>query len=145
MIDNEIIFQIVNTAVLPMWLMLFFVPENKVTKWLIKIPLVPLVLAVCYVILVIPGLSQANPEDFQTLKGLTQLFATPDAVLAGWIHYLVFDLAVGMWLVVQNRTLKLSKWLMLPILLFTFMMGPAGFLLFHLVKWICYRVNKKRN
>ena len=143
--NNELIFQIVNTAVLPMWLMLLLAPNNKVTKWLIKVPLVPLVLAVCYVILVIPGLSQANPEDFQTLKGLTKLFATEDAVLAGWIHYLVFDLAVGMWLVVQNRTVKLNKWIMVPILLFTFMMGPAGFLLFHLIKWIRYRVNRSRS
>ena len=140
--SNETIFQIVNTAVLPMWLMLLLAPNNNVTKWLIKIPLVPLILAVCYVILIIPGLSQANPDDFQTLKGLTKLFATEDAVLAGWIHYLVFDLAVGMWLVVQNRTVKLHKWLMFPILLFTFMMGPAGFLLFHLIKWIRYRVNR---
>lgn len=133
-VDLEVLFKIVNTIVLPMWLMLIIIPNHKITKKLITIPVIPLLLAGTYLFIVIPGLAAANPDDFTTLKGLKKLFQTDEAVLAGWIHYLAFDLAVGMWLVFQNRSVNISNWLMIPVLLFTFMIGPAGFLLFYIMK-----------
>ena len=51
-------------------------------------------------------------------------------LLAGWIHYLAFDLLVGAHIVRQGRVLGLSPWLVLPCLPLTFLFGPAGFLLF---------------
>jgi hypothetical protein len=132
--DNQTIFKLVNVVVLPMWLLLIAFPSSRLTGFLIKLPVIPLLLAVTYVFIVVPSLSNADYNDFTTLAGLKKLFGTDEAVLAGWIHYLCFDLAVGMWLVVQNRTVGISKWLMIPVLLFTFMMGPAGFLLFHLFR-----------
>ncbi len=134
--SNSLLFEIVNAIVLPMWLLLVIIPDHRITKFFIRLPVTPLLLAATYVVVVIPGLQDADYMDFTTLAGLITLFSTEEAVLAGWIHYLCFDLAVGMWLVVQNRQVGLSKWLMLPVLLFTFMMGPAGFMLFFMLDFI---------
>lgn len=68
--------------------------------------------------------------DFGSLQAVMQLFTVEDAVLGGWLHYLAFDLLVGMWMLNENNTLKIHPMIMAPCLLGTFMMGPIGFLLF---------------
>ena len=59
------------------------------------------------------------------------LLSSPQALLAGWVHYLVFDLWVGSWEAEDN---SLPHWLLLPCLALTFLAGPTGLLLYHLLK-----------
>ena len=57
-------------------------------------------------------------------------------LLAGWIHYLAFDLLIGRWQVDQSLAApnkRSLRWLTLPSLIATFMFGPAGLLLFLLL------------
>lgn len=131
--NPDTLFQIVNTLVLPMWLLLIFAPKWKVTKKLISFPAIPVLLAICYMVFGGMAMEGGQTPDFSTLEGVKTALTSDLAFLAGWVHYLTFDLAIGMWLVVQNRSLGLSKWVMAPVLVFTFMLGPVGFLLFHLI------------
>ena len=62
------------------------------------------------------------------------LLSTPDALLAGWVHYLAFDLFVGSWEAADAPTARVPHWLLLPCLAFTFVAGPFGLLLYLLVK-----------
>lgn len=129
------VFSIANALVLPMWLLLLIAPNWKVTRFLIDFKVIPLVLAVIYAFYVITGLIHTGMPDFGDLQSVMALFTEQEAVLAGWIHYLSFDLLVGMWMVNQNRTLGIHKGLMFPCLLGTFMFGPLGFLLFMILKF----------
>ena len=72
--------------------------------------------------------------DFGSLKSVMALFTQENAVLAGWVHYLVFDLLIGMWMLEENKTLKIHPIVLTPCLIGTFMLGPIGFLLFMAVK-----------
>lgn len=72
--------------------------------------------------------------DFGSLSSVMTLFTKEDAVLAGWIHYLAFDLLVGMWMLDLNKALGIHKAIMAPCLVLTFMLGPIGFLVFIIVK-----------
>lgn len=74
--------------------------------------------------------------DFGSLASVMELFTQENAVLAGWVHYLAFDLLVGMWMLDQNRNLGVHQLLMVPCLIGSFMFGPAGFLLFIIIKSI---------
>ena len=58
------------------------------------------------------------------------LFTMPEIALAGWIHYLAFDLFVGAWEVRTARREGIAFLLVLPCLALTFLFGPAGFLAF---------------
>ncbi|MEM9315304.1 MAG: abscisic acid-deficient protein Aba4 family protein, partial [Pseudomonadota bacterium] len=51
-------------------------------------------------------------------------------LLAGWIHYLAFDLFVGAWIATEADRLGLSRLLQAPLLVATFMFGPVGLALF---------------
>jgi hypothetical protein len=71
-----------------------------------------------------------SPEGggFGSLEGVMLLFTSPHAVLAGWIHYLAFDLFVGAWEVRDARRHGLSHWMVVPCLALTLMLGPFGLL-----------------
>ena len=62
------------------------------------------------------------------------LFTSPTAVLGGWIHYLVFDLFVGAWIVRDARRESINHWLTVPLLFITLMAGPAGLMLYLLLR-----------
>jgi hypothetical protein len=58
------------------------------------------------------------------------LFENRWALLAGWTHYLAFDLFVGTWEVRDARASGIPHLLVLPCLGLTFLFGPAGWLLY---------------
>jgi len=134
MLTPSIVFSIANMLVLPMWLLLIVVPKWKITRFLTDYKIIPLLLAAIYGFYVITGLLKTGFPDFSDLKSVMALFTEEEAVLAGWIHYLAFDLLVGMWIVSKNRTLEIHKGIIIPCLLGTFMFGPLGFLLFMVIK-----------
>ncbi|MGJ8684223.1 MAG: ABA4-like family protein [Nonlabens sp.] len=128
------VFSIANMMVLPMWLLMIILPKWKVTQFLMDYKVIPLALSLIYAIYVIQGLITGGMMDFGSLESVMQLFTTEQAVLAGWVHYLAFDLVAGMWLIQENKQLGLHQLVMVPVLLATFMFGPIGFLLFMIIK-----------
>ncbi len=130
------VFKIVGMLALPMWVLLIFLPTWKVTRFLIDYKVVPIILSVIYAVYIAIALSAGGGMDFGSLQSVMQLFTVENAVLAGWIHYLAFDLLVGMWIVNQNKTLNIHPVIIAPCLVGTFMLGPVGFLVFMIVKSI---------
>lgn len=130
------VFSWVNLLAMPMWILMIVLPKWKLTRFLVDYRLIPIVLSIIYAIYI--GLTfQGGPAmDFGSLESVKNLFTYENALLAGWVHYLAFDLLVGMWMLVQNRELGIHPLLMAPCLFATFMLGPIGFLLFTLVKAI---------
>ncbi|BAO56337.1 ABA4-like family protein [Nonlabens marinus] len=128
------VFSVVNILVLPMWILMIILPKWKVTKFLMHFKVIPIVLAVIYVIYIVQALMAGGMMDFGSLASVMDLFTTEEAVLAGWIHYLAFDLVVGMWMLTQNEKLRIHQLIMAVCLLATFMFGPLGFLLFMIIK-----------
>jgi hypothetical protein len=72
--------------------------------------------------------------DFGSLAGVAKLFEHPGLLLAGWVHYLAFDLLVGVWEREETQRIGLSRWLLAPCLALTFMLGPLGWLAFMAVR-----------
>ena len=124
------VFSIVNYLAMPMWLLMIIFPKWKVTRFLIDYKVIPLLLSLVYALYIYLAIQVNGWMDFGSLSSVMALFTEQNAVLAGWVHYLAFDLLVGMWMLDQNRELKIHQLIMVPCLLATFMMGPIGFLLF---------------
>jgi hypothetical protein len=62
------------------------------------------------------------------------LFSQPWLLLAGWIHYLAFDLFVGSWEVRDARDRGIPHLAVVPCLTLTFLFGTAGWLLYAMVR-----------
>jgi hypothetical protein len=72
---------------------------------------------------------------FSSLPDVARLFMNPWLLLAGWIHYLAFDLLVGSWEARDARKHGINHLLVIPCLILTFMFGPAGWLLYRGVRY----------
>ena len=128
------VFSIVNVIALPMWVLMIFLPKWKGTRFLIDYKIIPLVLSLFYAFYIVNSMLSGPPMDFGSLESVMHLFTFENAVLAGWVHYLAFDLLVGMWMLDQNKNLKIHPIIMAPCLIGTFMLGPIGFMLFMIIR-----------
>ncbi len=111
------------------WLLLIFLPRWRWTTIFITSWLIPAILAVAYLILMVLYFRSA-PEGatFGSLDGVRLFFELDGLLLAGWIHYLCFDLFIGSWEVRDARRLGIHHLLVIPCLVLTFMLGPVGLL-----------------
>ncbi|NAS13289.1 ABA4-like family protein [Poritiphilus flavus] len=128
------VFSLANLLVMPMWILMILFPKWKVTRFLMDYKLVPILLSFLYGIYVFLTLQGGGVLDFGSLSAVMRLFTLENAAMAGWVHYLAFDLLVGFWILEQNRSVGLHQLLMAPCLIGTFMLGPLGFLLFILLR-----------
>lgn len=128
----ETLFALAGDVVLPVWLLLVFAPRWRWTQFLATF-VVPLLLASLYLWL-LPHSQPPDGAGFRTLAQVRLLFSSPQALLAGWVHYLVFDLFTGAWEARESTRLGISKWLTAPCLVLTFLFGPVGLALFLLLR-----------
>ena len=128
------VFQLCNTFAMAGWIILIFLPMwNASDKFIIGIIIT--LFAVIYTYYMVTNLSAIDMKSFGSLKGVTALFTNPLAVLIGWVHYLAFDLMVGIWIKKNAVTYGISHWVVIPCLLLTFMFGPIGLLLYLLIRF----------
>lgn len=121
------LFRLVNAAALIAWAALILLPR---WNWLRHLSLGGVVGGLCalYATLIAIYFFPAGGSFF-TFTGIQQLFASPQVLLAGWVHYLAFDLFIGWWIAQRLDTRGVSRWLQAPLLVTTFMFGPMGLLL----------------
>jgi hypothetical protein len=127
--ELEILFQAGSMAALAGWLSLLTSPWIPAWADRVSETAIPLLLSVAYAALVMAFWSGAA-GGFDSLANVMRLFGMPEIALAGWLHYLAFDLFVGAWEVRTARAEGIAFPLVVPCLALTFMLGPAGFLTF---------------
>ena len=135
----ELLFQGANLAVLPFWLLLIVAPRSKWTHLFVHGPVVVLLLAPIYAYMLFGYAPTSKNIDMTTLWGVMEAFTAPSLVLAGWIHYLVFDLFVGAWEVRDAQRLGISHLFVIPCLLGTLLFGPLGLLLYVVIRFVSRR------
>ena len=135
MTSPSTIFSICNSVIFFGWLLLLILPTWKYTQAVILNGLL-VVFSIVYTYLLLQDFDQLSIDSFSTLSKLKLLFQSDTAVAAGWVHYLVFDLFVGAYIVRKSIQIRLSRWVYSFILPFAFMCGPIGYLLFVIIKLI---------
>lgn len=129
------IFAIANKFVLIGWLLLFIAPKWKYTCS-ISTFVVAFILSFTYSILIVQQLKEFNPNSFSTLGNVKKLFQKDEALLAGWIHYLAFDLLIGIYILKQTQKNNISHLVNIFILPITFLFGPLGYTLFVIINFL---------
>jgi hypothetical protein len=134
----ERLFSLGGMVVLPCWILLAVAPKWRWTQRLATF-VAPLLIACVY-----GWLLFAHPmpkgAGFSSLAQVAVLFSSPYALLAGWIHYLAFDLFTGAWEARDAARHGISRWAVLPCLLLTFLLGPLGLALYLLLKLALRRI-----
>jgi hypothetical protein len=134
----EQVFSISNSVALAGWLILIFTGRKRWSAGLVTGAILPLLLAVLYGGLV--AVNWAGSEGgFGTLAEVSKLFSNQWLLLAGWMHYLAFDLFIGSWEVRDAQSHGIPHLVVIPCLILTFLFGPIGLLLYFLIRLVRVR------
>lgn len=125
---NEL-FSIVNLVALGAWVLLAASPWLPAVATRITGSIVPAALAAVYAVVVAANWA-GSEGGFSSLPDVVALFGNPWMLLAGWVHYLAFDLLVGNWEMRDATERGVPYALVLPCLVLTFLFGPVGWLLY---------------
>ncbi len=123
------LFSIANLASIAGWIALAALPGRRWVADVLCRFLLPAFFGVAYVAIVLTQFAGSEGE-FSTLSGVATLFRNPWLLLAGWLHYLAFDLFVGSWEARDARNRGIPHLLVVPCLALTLFFGPAGLLLY---------------
>ncbi len=120
------LFGLASGAVLPGWLILMLAPRGR-WAWLDLVPslILPLGLSALYTGLVLAHFS-ASGGGFGSIAQVRMLFASDYGLLAGWVHYLAFDLMIGAMMAAQMDKMGLPRLSQAPLLALIFLFGPLG-------------------
>lgn len=135
----ESIFSLSNLVVLPFWALMIALPFWSWTQRIMK-TYWPIVLpTLFYVYLLFFGGGESAGDGMAELmnpsaEGIAFLLGNPAGAATGWAHFLAFDLFVGRWVYLEARKSGTPWWVSSPILFFTLMLGPIGFLLWFIVR-----------
>ena len=133
----EDIFVLASLAVLPAWFLLLVFPNGKRVQTLVYKAWIPILLGAAYAGLLSGTATTGSAGGgFDSLEAVMRLFDDPTVALAGWIHYLVFDLFVGAWEVRDGQRRGLPRIWVAPCVLLTFSMGPLGLLAYLMVRGV---------
>ena len=131
------LFQLTGGLAMIGWAGLILLPRWRPARdWIAPI-VVPLLIGVLYTWLLVANIGRA-PDDggFGSLAEVASLFTVNELLLAGWIHYLAFDLFVGAWEIRDSQARGIHHLLVVPCLITTFMAGPMGLLLYWILRSI---------
>jgi len=139
----EEVFVLAGNIAMAGWIVLAFGPRRW--WWLNTVPRViaPLILAVIYAAYILPFFA-ASGGGYSSLEVVRQLFSVDELVLAGWVHFLAFDLMIGAYLADRLDRLGVSRLAQLPVLFCTLMFGPVGVILAFAIEGTL-RITKSRS
>jgi hypothetical protein len=129
----EQLFTISNSAALVGWILLIAAPRWRWTHRLVVSGALSLLLSIVYFVLIVRFMPGAE-GGFGSIREVAALFSSDALLLAGWVHYLAFDLMVGAIELRQAQEHGIPHLLLVPTLIATFLLGPIGLLLFFAIK-----------
>ena len=129
-VSLETMFGYAGQAAMVGWLILILLPRRWPALLFVPRFLIPFGLSMLYAGLIFAHVYTVEGGGFGSLAQVKILFDKDELLLAGWIHYLAFDLFIGGWIAVQADKLGINRLIQAPILAATFMFGPVGLALF---------------
>ncbi len=139
-------FGAVNLLAIGAWIILIFLPRRPLPMTVVLylgVGLLCLVYAIGLTVIVSGLADPVGPAgaqaSFTTIEGVRGIFASDGGVTIGWTHYLAFDLFTGLWIAKDADSKNFSRLVQGPILFLTFMAGPAGLLV-----WLILRERRAR-
>lgn len=129
----DALFSDASTAALIGWAALIAAPRWPTLISAIRYGLIGL-LSLAYAVLAFVWFFRVEGGGFNSIAEFRALFMSDPVLLAGWIHYLAFDLFVGLWVAGEADKAGMNRFLQAPILILTFMFGPAGLFSFYITR-----------
>ena len=132
----DAVFGLCNAIAMIGWIILLFISPFVFNYEKFVIGIIVTLFGIVYTWFIFSSFSPGDMKSFGSLDGVMKLFENKTLVTAGWVHYLAFDLVTGIWIQKNAQKHMINHWITVPCLLFTFMLGPFGLLLYLGIRWI---------
>lgn len=129
----DTLFVSANYLAMAGWVLLIVLPRWQWSARLVCPVIIAGLLAIVYAALLLPVIGSSE-GSFDSLDGVAALFGNKQLLLAGWLHYLAFDLFIGSWEVRDSQRHGIHHLLVVPCLALTFMLGPIGLLTYLIIR-----------
>lgn len=126
----ETMFIAAQAVALAGWAPLFALPWVGRDRALAWARAVAVLLCLLYLAYFLPHAAEIPRDGGYTLAALGRAFDVPALLLAGWIHYLIFDLWVGAWQAEHSEKAAIPHAALAACLFATMMIGPLGLLIY---------------
>lgn len=128
--QNPELFSWLNTIAMVGWALLILTPKRW--DWLMITTgiAIPSIIALVYGGLMLTHFASVEGGGYGSLIQVQALMANESVLVAGWAHYLCFDLVIGTLIACEADKREIHRLIQIPMLLATFMFGPVGLLLF---------------
>lgn len=125
--NPDALFPLINLLPLPIWLIWIGAPASRASRYLAQALWPWGILATLYGFFVLAALvsDAPGPGSFFTLAGVMSIFDQPWATMAGWMHFICFDLFCARWMV---NDAPQAGYRLAPVLALTLFYGPLGLL-----------------
>lgn len=131
--NPDTVFSLASSAAMTGWLVLILAPRWRALIGFIRFGLIG-ALSLTYAVLVFVYFFRVEGGGFGSIAEVRALFMDDPVLVAGWVHYLAFDLFIGTWIAGEADKRGYNRLLQAPMLVATFMFGPLGLLLFYLTR-----------
>jgi len=139
----DLLFRIASTIALVGWVILAVAPLHRRLA-VLAARVLAAILCGGYGAVLVHALGGGPGFDwraFNSLDGVMGLLRTREAFLAGWVHYLAFDLFTGAWEAETAPAARVQHAVLLVCLFLTFMAGPVGLLTYLVIRALRQRRN----
>jgi len=130
------VFQCLNLVVLPWWAVFLAAPRSRIAARAASHSAIFLGLSLLYAAFLAGALAARGGDGAFDFDALRVVLATPRGFLAGWTHYVAFDLFIGAWIVRESCRLRVEP---RPYLFLTLVAGPLGLGGFLVRRWFQLR------
>ena len=121
----DLIYLLMTGLAVVVWAVWIIAPSSSLAGRLAKEPWVWIAAGGIYGVLLLLAFVDGLPEGagFGSLDAVMLVFDSPSGTLAGWAHYLAFDLFVGGWILRDSPD---GGRRLTPVLILTMLAGPLG-------------------
>ena len=128
-----------NFSVIPLWLMLIFIPNSRITQILVNSVVIPLILSLTYIYVVYQGilLDESFIGIFKlyiSLDNLYTVFAIENFLLVFWLHFIALNLFLGSWVSRDSFKYNIPKKLSFMPLILIYFTGPLGLVVYWMIR-----------
>ncbi|MFI1017162.1 ABA4-like family protein [Streptomyces sp. NPDC020965] len=128
---TDFLFALAFWLAAPIWLALIAAPTRPLTARIAASPLTVLPILLVYTALAVPAFPELwTLVTAPDLDKLRDLVAVADGAGAIWAQVIAWDLLIGQWMFLEARRLRITPWVMSPLLFLTILLSPFGLLIF---------------
>ena len=129
----------INLGVLPFWIMLFVIPNSKITRFFTNSIILPAILTSTYVYVIYQAILLDEPildifKLYLNIDNLYTIFATESFLLIFWIHFVSINIFVGSWVAIDGAKHNMSRVLVFFPLILIYLSGIIGIVLYWLIR-----------